>query len=144
MKPNFTIRVYGLIVEDNRVVLSGEKYGENEMVKFPGGELEFGEGTVDCLKREMKEEFNLDVEIVSHFFTTDFFVASAFHPDTQVMSIYYFIKVLNHPIPVNRLFEDSQGQQTLFWAELNEIQPNQLTFPIDQKVVKLLKDKYLN
>lgn len=144
MKSNFTIRVYGLILKENHVLISSESYKNQQMVKFPGGGLEFGEGTADCILREMKEEFNLDIEVIDHFYTTDFFVSSAFHANTQVISIYYQIAVKNEVIPVDQEFSDEAGVRKLVWRDLAEIHPEDLTFPIDQKVVKMLKSKYLD
>jgi 8-oxo-dGTP diphosphatase len=59
--------------------------------KFPGGGLEFGEGTRECLQREFKEETGLDVSIGDHLYTTDFFQPSAFHTNHQIISIYYWV-----------------------------------------------------
>ena len=87
----FNIRVYGILLGENkRVLVSDEFIRGNYYTKFPGGGLEFGEGTRDCLKREFKEEMNLDVTIGDHLYTTDFFQMSAFNPDHQIISIYYF------------------------------------------------------
>ena len=75
--PNFNIRVYGILLDKNkRVLISDEFIRGNYFTKFPGGGLEFGEGTRDCLKREFKEETGLDVEIKEHIYTTDFFQIS--------------------------------------------------------------------
>ena len=93
--PVFTIRVYGILINENKQVLVSDEYIRgNYYTKFPGGGLEFGEGTRDCLKREFKEEMDLDVEIGDHLYTTDFFQMSAFRPDQQIISIYYMAKAL--------------------------------------------------
>ena len=74
---NFNIRVYGLLINDkNQILISDERRNDFSFTKFPGGGLEFGEGTIDCLKREFIEEMNLEIEVLSHFYTTDFFVSS--------------------------------------------------------------------
>ncbi|MFX5510116.1 NUDIX domain-containing protein, partial [Acinetobacter baumannii] len=57
--------------------------------KLPGGGLEIGEGTRDCLAREFKEETGLTVTIGKHIYTTDFFQISAFNNKDQIISIYY-------------------------------------------------------
>src|ERR1700743_1273752 len=96
----FNVRVYGLLLGDNKQVLVSDEYIRGGYyTKFPGGGLEFGEGTRDCLKREFKEEMDLDVEILDHLYTTDFFQMSAFNPEHQIISIYYFVKALE-PIKV--------------------------------------------
>ena len=58
-----------IIVKDNQVLIAQRAPGENLAGKweFPGGKTEPGETPQECLKREIKEE--LDVEIdVSEFF----------------------------------------------------------------------------
>ncbi len=122
------------------------------ITKFPGGGLELGEGTRDCLKREMKEELNLEVEIGDHIYTTDFYQQSAFNPAHQIISIYYFVHPLE-PIAVNfkdTLFDfephqiaDPNGESEVFrlinWNEFNE---EAVTLPIDKVVVTMLKEKF--
>ena len=71
---NFTIRVYAIIINNkNEILLSDEFQMGMKMTKFPGGGMEFGEGTIDCLKREAIEEFGQEIEVLDHFYTTDFF-----------------------------------------------------------------------
>ena len=74
MKP-FVIRVYGILINKNaEVLLTHEKEEGNVFTKFPGGGLEFGEGLRECLVREFLEETQQRVEVMEHFYTTDFFV----------------------------------------------------------------------
>lgn len=134
----YTIRVYGIYVKDGKVLLSNEQYSEKQMLKFPGGGLEYGEGTIECLARELKEEYNLELASAKHYYTTDFFVPSAFHNKTGVMSIYYLIDFKNKNIPVNQVFKDHEATRVLEWATLSEFDPLLLTFPIDQKVGSML------
>ena len=77
-----------MLIEERKILLSDEFIAGKPYTKFPGGGLEFGEGTLDCIKREFQEECFIDVHSITHFYTTDFFVASAFGPD-QIISIYF-------------------------------------------------------
>src|SRR4026208_1617416 len=91
----FNIRVYGILINsEKQVLVSDEFIRGNYYTKFPGGGLELGEGTRDCLKREFIEEMNLDVEVGDHLYTTDYYQQSAFNPAHQIISIYYFVKAL--------------------------------------------------
>src|SRR6478609_2076845 len=91
----FNIRVYGLLVNaEGAVLLSRERIGDIEFTKLPGGGMEFGEGTHECLIREFKEELGIDIEVTEHFYTTDFFQQSAFRSADQLISIYYKVKSL--------------------------------------------------
>ena len=76
----FNIRVYGIMInEQNQLLVADEYIRGGYYTKFPGGGLEFGEGTRDCLKREFKEEMNLDVEIGDHIYTTNLSIGSVTH-----------------------------------------------------------------
>ena len=71
----FNLRVYGLILnEKEEILLMDECRNGVAFTKFPGGGLEFGEGTKDCLVRELKEELLSDFEIGDLFYVNDFFV----------------------------------------------------------------------
>jgi 8-oxo-dGTP pyrophosphatase MutT (NUDIX family) len=88
----FNVRVYGVLMDkEKRVLLSDEFIRGAYITKFPGGGLELGEGTRDCLKREFAEETGLEVTIGEHVYTTDFFQISAFNNTHQIISIYYFV-----------------------------------------------------
>src|SRR5947207_13058278 len=91
----FNIRVYGVLINEKKQVLVADEFIRGGYyTKFPGGGLELGEGTRDCLKREFMEEMGLEVEVGEHIYTTDFYVRSAFDPEKQVISIYYYVKAL--------------------------------------------------
>lgn len=133
----FTIRVYGLLINDKKeILLANEEYSGMSFTKFPGGGLQFGEGTIDCLKREFIEEAQLHIEVVSHFYTTDFFQPSAFNSEKQVISIYYKVKCENSP----DLFPQN-APHCFYWRKLKELSVNDVTFPIDKKVVAMLKEE---
>ena len=142
MIDRFNVRVYGLLFNQNhQVLLSQEKYGNLLFTKFPGGGLEFGEGTVDCLMREFKEEFNVDIEVEKHFYTTDFFQQSAFVKTDQLLSIYYLVKCNFDNVdlrPNKMLTEKNQPEIKPFWQKLDPGLSDALTFPIDKLVAKLL------
>ncbi|GAC1442608.1 MAG: hypothetical protein NVSMB63_11130 [Sediminibacterium sp.] len=146
----FNIRVYGVLLDNNRrLLVSDEFIRGNYFTKLPGGGLEFGEGTRDCLKREFKEETGLDVEIGDHIYTTDFFQISAFNNKDQIVSIYYKV-IAKEPIhlvtkttPFN--FEphqvaDPNGESEVFrWIEWEGLQEDSVSLPIDKIVIQLIK-----
>ncbi len=151
----FTIRVYGILLDENkRVLLSDEFIRGDYFTKFPGGGLELGEGTRDCLKREFKEETGLDITVDEHIYTTDYYQQSAFNSNDQIISIYYFVTAEN----VNGLniktkifdFEshqiaDPKGQsEVLRWIEWNDLDEEKVSLPIDKIVVKMLKENMVH
>jgi ADP-ribose pyrophosphatase YjhB (NUDIX family) len=147
----FNIRIYGILMTDARqIVVSDEFIRGGYYTKFPGGGLEFGEGTRECLKREFKEEMNLEVEIGKHIYTTDYFQLSAFNPSHQIISIYYSAKAMEpFSIPFKSTpfdFEphqiaDPNGESEVFrlidWDHFNE---ELVTLPIDKIVTRLVKE----
>jgi ADP-ribose pyrophosphatase YjhB (NUDIX family) len=144
---NFNVRVYGLLINDqNQILLSDEEEYGFRFCKFPGGGLEYGEGLIDALKREFNEECNAEVEVIKHFYTTDFFIQSAFN-DSQVISVYYIVSPISElklDFRHNPFDFDKEGDllQAFRWKDLNEIGINDVTFPTDQRVVELLKEKW--
>jgi ADP-ribose pyrophosphatase YjhB (NUDIX family) len=143
----FVIRVYALILnERNEVLLSDEYVLDTLMTKFPGGGLEFGEGTIDCLKREALEEFGQPIEIISHFYTTDFFQKALFYENAQLISVYYtarFTDAIRFRVS-DKLYdfpEKVNGSQSFRWKAIKNLTPDDLTFPIDKKVAEMLKRK---
>lgn len=133
----FNIRVYGICFnERNDVLLSNESYQNLNFTKFPGGGLEFGEGMIDCLKREFREEFNLEIEVGELFYLTDFFQVSAFSETDQVISVYYFIKTDIDQL--DQLVKNQTGEEELHWVKLSELREELFTFPIDKIVARKL------
>lgn len=89
----FNIRVYGLVINDKKQILITDEFRLGmRMTKFPGGGLRFGEGTVDCLRREFREELNSEIEIIRHFYTTDYYQPTMLlDVPQQLISIYYLV-----------------------------------------------------
>ena len=141
----FNVRVYGILIENGKLLVSDEYIKNHEITKLPGGGLEFGEGTHECIIREFKEETNLTVTVKKHFYTTDFFVQSAFNT-SQVISIYY---VVEHSGKISLPVSDKKfdfkkrinGAQSFRWIDLNDLSENDFTFVIDRKVASLLIEK---
>lgn len=139
----FNVRVYGLLISfDNQLLISDEQSGGRSFSKFPGGGLEYGEGLIDALKREFMEECELEIEVLSHFYTTDFFEKSSFN-DSQIISIYYLVKELG-PLKVkfktSALDFDPGTLQSFRWKSLNELSEDDVTFRTDKTAVKQLLD----
>ncbi|WP_316845081.1 NUDIX domain-containing protein [Pedobacter psychrodurus] len=143
----FNVRVYGLLINQNKEVLISdeEEYGFR-FSKFPGGGLELGEGLIDGLKREFIEECEAEIEVLSHFYTTDFFEKSSFN-DSQVISVYYLVK---EKAPLQLAFKDiiydfdGEGEilQAFRWVKIQDLNIEDITFKTDKTVAQLLKEQY--
>jgi len=148
----FNLRVYGILInEQKQVLVSDEFIRNNYYTKFPGGGLEFGEGTRDCLKREFKEEMDLLVEVGDHIYTTDFFQLSAFNPSHQIISIYYYAKALepikaplrSKPFDFDerelKMYETTGETETFRFIDWDDFSEECVTLPIDKIVAKMIK-----
>jgi 8-oxo-dGTP diphosphatase len=147
----FNLRVYGVLLGANKEVLvSDELIRGGYYTKFPGGGLEFGEGTRDCLKREFKEEMDLEVDVGDHLYTTDFFQMSAFNPDHQIISIYYWVTALEPikaPLRLKpfdfderemKLYVERKETETFRFIDAAEFDEGSVTLPIDKVVARLI------
>ncbi|MDQ0966270.1 8-oxo-dGTP diphosphatase [Flavobacterium sp. W4I14] len=143
----FNVRVYGLLInQNNEVLVSDEEEYGFRFSKFPGGGLELGEGLIDGLKREFVEECDAEIEVLSHFYTTDFFEKSSFN-DSQVISVYYIVK---EKAPLQLAFKDviydfdGEGEilQAFRWVKIEDLNIEDITFKTDKTVGQLLKNQY--
>lgn len=142
---NFVIRVYGIILnKKNEVLLTDEYQLGMKMTKFPGGGLHFGEGTIDCLRREFREECNgQEIKNIRHLYTTDYFQEALFFENHQLISIYYLVDL---DVPVSFSISDKpfdfekmeNGKQSFRWLNLEEASPEMVSFPVDKLVLSRL------
>jgi ADP-ribose pyrophosphatase YjhB (NUDIX family) len=151
----FNIRVYGILINDKKQLLVSDEYIRGQYyTKFPGGGLEYGEGTRDCLKREFLEEMDLSVRVTEHLYTTDFYQQSAFNPDHQIISIYYLVEALEeisvrishvandfdaHQLKQYEINGETESFRFIDWHRLTD---ESVTLPIDKIVVRILKEKF--
>lgn len=139
-----------MINQKNEILVSDEFIRGNMYTKFPGGGLEFGEGTRDCLAREFMEEMNLRVEVGAHLYTTDFFQISAFNTSQQIVSVYYKVEALEQiAVPLRDKPFDFDEQQMAVYHQKGETEtfrmiplevfsPDSVSLPIDKVVAEMV------
>lgn len=144
MIDKFNIRVYGLLVNEDKILLSSESIDDFHMIKFPGGGLEFGEGITDCIKREFKEELDLSIMIYDQIYITDHFIQSAFRKNEQVIAIYYWVETI-HDIKEFQTTQQtrmgSKNELKFKWETLSSNLLNKLSFPSDKLALQRLMAK---
>jgi ADP-ribose pyrophosphatase YjhB (NUDIX family) len=151
----FNVRVYGVLINEKRQILLSDEYIRGKYyTKFPGGGLEKGEGTRDCLKREFKEEMDLKIEVLEHLYTTDFYQQSGFNPDDQIISIYFLVKPSEEIrfVLTEKEFDFTEDQlsvykrqseiETFRFLDLKTFSAKNVSLPIDKVVAEIIKSRF--
>lgn len=75
-----------IILRDKAILIAQRALGQNLATKweFPGGKIEAGETPQECLKREIKEELNVEIEVL------DFFAESIYAYDRGTIKLMSF------------------------------------------------------
>lgn len=97
----------GLFVlnDDGTKFLACEKSPKNITSDYilPGGRIEAGEEDVTCLKREIREELDCDVDLASLEYLGEYVDVAAGRPDKDVSIKLYKGKVLGTPKPSSEI-----------------------------------------
>lgn len=131
----FNVRVYALCILNNKLLTLKEPFAEKMVTKLPGGGLEFGEGTAECLKREFKEELNLQIEVGDAFYIQEHFVKSLAKDNKQLLMLYFYATILDSD---NLQILDTNIREVNWIAIDGE---NPFSLPVDQLVFKKLQYK---
>ena len=92
---------------------------------------------------------NQPIQVLEHFYTTDFYQVSAFRKTDQLISIYYRIAldgpqqfpIANHPFD----FPDGNENAIAFrWVPLAHLTPELVRWRVDKVVVNLLHKQHAN
>ena len=132
------VRVYAAILKDDKVMVLHEEYVGQQLLKFPGGGLELGEGVLDCVRRELEEELNIKVKDVKHLYTQEDFLVSKFRDDEQLLSIYYSAVMEDE----NDLLIMDPCIEKIEWISL-DTEENPFPLPIDKIAFEELKKQFL-
>lgn len=138
MIDKFNIRVYAAAVKDKKVLVLHEEYAGEQLMKLPGGGLEFGEGLHDCLHREFEEELNVKINVLGHLYTQEEFLVSRFRNNEQLLTVYYLVEIIDE----NEFLIMDPCIEKIEWIPI-ESDENPFPLPIDKIVFEKLKEKFL-
>ena len=143
----FNVRVYGVCIENDHLLVTDEIRLNTPMTKLPGGGLEFGEGLEDALKREFMEEMETDIEVGKILYVNPFLQISVLRETDQVLCLYFLVRRLSESkgIFTEKALDfptQENDQQQFRWIPMQELRTESFTFPIDQALVPQLLDHY--
>jgi|688.fasta_scaffold58422_5 mutator protein MutT len=88
----FRVAIYGVLIENGKVLLTDTTVPSGIITNFPGGGLELGEAPLEAVAREFKEETNIEVAVGDLLFCSQRFQQNPEYPDEQLMHIYYRVR----------------------------------------------------
>lgn len=128
------VRVAGILIEDDRILLIEHTKNNRKYWLVPGGGVDWGESAAEALIREFKEETSLDIEVEKFLF-----ISETIAPDKQkhVINLYFKIKKAENSSNIMKLGEEEMLTDLRFIPE-GEIKNIKLYPNIKEKLIKLL------
>jgi ADP-ribose pyrophosphatase YjhB (NUDIX family) len=134
MKPEFhSVRIYGVLERDGRILLARSVFRGREFVNFPGGGVDIGEGPRAALLREFREETGLLVEPVRVLYVSEGLHASTQIP-IQITGVYWLVRETGGEL---RRGGNGTDVRELFWAARDAI-PRDEMFSAELEFVERL------
>ena len=123
------VTVGGLILDNADQVLMIRTHKWSNLWGIPGGEVKWGEGCTDALRREIKEETNLEIEDIDFVLVQDCIHSKEFYRDAHFVLLNYTCRCVGEPVVT--LNDEAR--------EFSWVTPAQaLELPLNQPTRKLL------
>lgn len=124
----FSCRIYGVLREGGKVLLTRSSFRGAEFVNFPGGGVEIGEAPGEALRREFLEETGLAVRPVRTLYASEGAHLSTQSP-IQIVSVYWLVERASGEL---RRGGNGDDVLDLFWADPAAL-PLEEMFPSDRE-----------
>lgn len=131
----FSCRVYGVLREGGKILLTRSRFQKSEFVNFPGGAIEPGEAPLGALAREFDEETGLEVRPRRLLFASEAAHIST-HTGLQIVSLYWLVERVRGELKAGGNGDDVVS---LFWAPEDRV-PTEEMFPADKEFAYRLKE----
>lgn len=92
----FKLRVCGIIRKGDKVLI--EKDSNSQLWSYPGGRVKLGESTIEAVKRELKEELGIEIEVVKKLACIQLFSKLPNNAIFHEIGFYYQVNNLQ-PLP---------------------------------------------
>ncbi len=131
-KNKFSVRVsgYAILTHEGRILVVNTR--SNSKYYLPGGKVEMGEKIEDAIKREVKEEAGIEIE-VEKFLT---FKETYFYYDPEDMawqnySFFFICKPLSFELSEDNQVEFDEAYKPE-WIELSKLKKDDFSHPADE------------
>jgi len=106
MEENPYVIIGALIHNDkNKIFLATSHKWDHKWV-VPGGHLDYGEKLFDCVKREVKEETNLDVTDIELIEVQESIFPVEYNKKKHMIFLNYICKAVNDDVQLNRELQE--------------------------------------
>jgi len=131
----FNIRITGILIENNEILLVQQKLSDKRKWSLPGGRLERGETLSQGLIREMKEETGLDVEILRMLYLCDVATSS-----NTLLHITFLLKKRSGEIELPSNEFDENPIHDVKFVPISEL----VQYGFSEKFIQVIKDGFPN
>ncbi len=131
----FNIRITGILIENNEILLVQQKLSDKRNWSLPGGRLERGETLSQGLIREMKEETGLDVEIIRMLYLCDVAASS-----NTILHITFLIKRIGGEIKLPSNEFDENPIHDVKFVPISEL----VQYGFSEKFIQVIRDGFSN
>ena len=131
----FNIRITGMLIENNEILLVQQKLSDKRNWSLPGGRLERGETLSQGLIREMKEETGLDVEIIRMLYLCDVAASS-----NTILHITFLIKRIGGEIELPSNEFDENPIHDVKFVPISEL----VQYGFSEKFIQFIRDGFSN
>ena len=131
----FNIRITGILIENNEILLVQQKLSDKRNWSLPGGRLERGETLSQGLIREMKEETGLDVEIIRMLYLCDVAASS-----NTILHITFLIKRIGGEIELPSNEFDENPIHDVKFVPISEL----VQYGFSEKFIQVIRDGFSN
>lgn len=128
----FRVAIYGVLIENGKVLLTDTTVPSGIITNFPGGGLELGEAPLEAVAREFKEETDIEVAVGALLFCSQRFQQNPEYPDEQLMHIYYRVRRVSGEV-VDR--GNNDDVVSVRWTAPSEL-PSRRILQVDMEFVE--------